>query len=71
LVEAIRHPADFPPQTCRTRVLAGGFTHLDMARQYLQYYERVLTQGRLGEADEPLPGAIPGFNYRQPLPWDE
>ncbi len=71
LVEAIRHPTLFDPQTCRTRVLEGGFTHLDMARHYLQYYEIVLTRGQLGEADEPPPGAIAGFNYRQPLPWDE
>jgi|SRR5262245_4166290 len=71
LVEAIRTPARFDPQACRNRVLEGGFTHLDMAQHYLRYYETVLTQGQLGEADEASPGTIPGFDYRQPLPWDE
>jgi len=71
LVEAIRHPARFDPEACRTRVLDGGFTHLDMARNYLRYYETVLTQGQLGEANEAPPGTIPGFDYRQSLPWDE
>jgi Glycosyl transferases group 1 len=71
LVEAIRNPARFDPEACRTRVLEGGFTHLDMARNYLRYYETVLTRGQLGEAEEAPPGTILGFDYRQPLPWDE
>jgi len=70
LVEAIQNPARFAPAACRNRVLDGGFTHLDMARNYLRYYETVLRQGQLGEVDEASPGTIPGFDYRQPLPWD-
>jgi glycosyltransferase involved in cell wall biosynthesis len=71
LVAAICTPYPFVPATCRTRVVEGGFTHLDMARSYLRYYERVLTRGRLGDADEAPPRTDPGFEYRNLLPWNE
>ena len=60
LVEAVKNPQRFSPQACRDRVLRGGFTHLDMARKYLKYYEQVLTHGSLGEAREPRrrPGRV-------------
>ena len=71
LVEAVHNPTDFDPEVCRNRVFDGGFTHVDMARGYVHYYETVLTQGQLGKVGEAPPETRPGFNYRQPLPWDE
>src|SRR5262249_59435476 len=41
LVEAIRHPARFDPEGCRARGPDGGFTHPDMARNFLRYYPTV------------------------------
>jgi glycosyltransferase involved in cell wall biosynthesis len=71
LSTATQNPAPFCPATCRSRVVDGGFTHLDMARSYLRYYESVLTRGRLGDADEPAPRTEPGFEYRHLLPWTD
>jgi hypothetical protein len=69
LAEAVRSPQRFDPAACRARVLNQGFTHLDMARSYLVYYQRVLNTGRLGETDEPAPATAPGFNAKELLPW--
>jgi glycosyltransferase involved in cell wall biosynthesis len=71
LADAVRHPERFDPVACRNRVLRGGFTHLDMAKKYLRYYEAILTHGRLGEAGEPAPFTQPGFVAKQLLPWDD
>jgi hypothetical protein len=71
LAEAAVSPQRFDPAACRDRVLRGGFTHLDMARHYLRYYERVLVHGRLGEIEEPAPATVPGFDAKQLLPWSE
>jgi len=71
LAEAVRNPRRFDPAACRNPVLRGGFTHSDMARQYLSYYEAVLTRGRLGGNDEPAPETAPGFTAKQLLPWNE
>ncbi len=46
------NPRRFPPHSCRDHVLQGGFTHLDMARQYLTYYEYVMSNGNLGANSE-------------------
>ena len=70
LVEAVNSPQRFNPLACRDRVLRGGFTHLDCARGYLNYYERILTKGSLGEPGEPAPATRPGFAANQLLPWD-
>lgn len=70
LAEAVRKPQQFDPQTCRNRVLRGGLTHLDMARRYLEYYERILCTGRLGEPDEPPPQTQPGFEANRLLDWE-
>jgi glycosyltransferase involved in cell wall biosynthesis len=70
LAEVLRHPGRFQPRACRQRVLAGQFTHLDMARDYIAYYERVLTHGRLGEKEEPPPQTVPGFFANQLLQWE-
>src|SRR5262245_6981931 len=70
LAEAVRNPARFVPQICRQRILAGGFTHLDMAKKYLAYYERVLVRGRLGEKEEPPPQTAPGFLPNELLKWE-
>jgi hypothetical protein len=51
-------------------VLYGGFTHLDMARKYLGYYEKVLATGRLGEPNEPLPETATGFDANRLLDWE-
>ena len=67
----MKNPQRFNPHVCLTRVLNGGFTHLDMARKYLRYYEAVLSRGRLGEADEPAPETISGFDSKRLLPWNE
>jgi glycosyltransferase involved in cell wall biosynthesis len=71
LAEAVRNPQQFNPQTCRNRVLCGGFTHLDMARKYLKYYEQVLTRGSLDDENSPVPATKPGFVANQLLPWED
>jgi hypothetical protein len=55
---------------CRDRVVRGGFTHLDMARSYLGYYERALTSGRLDGEGEAA-ATKPGFHANQLLPWED
>jgi glycosyltransferase involved in cell wall biosynthesis len=69
LVEVVKNPGRFKPEKCRNHVLHGGFTHLDMARKYISYYEKVLTAGRLGEVNEPVPQTQPGFDANRLLPW--
>jgi glycosyl transferase family 1 len=71
LAEAVRSPQRFTPAVCRDYVLSGGFTHLDMAKKYLRYYEAVLSHGRLVENVEPAPATMPGFVAKQLLPWQE
>lgn len=71
LAKAVRTPERFDPQTCRNRVLQGGFTHLDMARNYLKYYERILTKGTLDDEDAPPPATRADFNARILLPWED
>jgi len=71
LVAAVKNPRRFSPQVCRARVLHGGFTHIDMAKNYLRYYELVLTRGRLGEQHEPPPQTTANFDAKQLLPWNE
>lgn len=70
LAEAVKQPQPFSPAACRNRVLHGGFTHLDTARKYLDYYERILTRGALGENGEPAPATKPGFMAKHLLPWE-
>lgn len=69
LAEAVKNPQRFDPRACRNRVLSGGFTHWDMARKYVAYYERIVNHGSLGAADEPAPATRPGFVANQLLPW--
>ncbi|MGA3282876.1 MAG: glycosyltransferase [Verrucomicrobiota bacterium] len=71
LVEAVKNPQRFRPAACHDHVWRGGFTHLDMARKYLGYYEWILSHGSLGEANEPAPGTQPGFVAKQLLPWED
>ena len=70
LAEVVKNPQRFSPQTCRDRVLRGGFTLLDSARKYVECYERVMTRGSLGEPDEPAPVTRPGFVAKHLLPWE-
>ncbi|MBC8095038.1 MAG: glycosyltransferase [Akkermansiaceae bacterium] len=69
LAEVVKSPGRFLPQDCRNRVILGGLTHIDMARNYLAYYERVLATGGLGEKDEPAPATRPGFEANRLLDW--
>ena len=71
LANAARSPEKFSPHACREQVLRGGFTHLDMAKKYLNYYGQVLAHGRLGAQTEPAPAAPPTFNAKELLPWTE
>jgi glycosyltransferase involved in cell wall biosynthesis len=71
LTEAVKNPGKFSPQKCRERVLRGGFTHLDMTKKYLKFYEQVLTHGSLLEKREVPPATQPGFVAKQLLPWNE
>jgi glycosyltransferase involved in cell wall biosynthesis len=71
LVDAVRNPQRFNPKACRDYVLRGGFTHLDMARKYLKYYEQVLAHGSLDGAKEPAPATRPGFMAKRLLPWED
>ncbi|HEU6447741.1 MAG TPA: glycosyltransferase [Verrucomicrobiae bacterium] len=70
LVDAVRNPQKFSPQKCREHILKNGFSHLDMARKYLKFYERVLSHGTLSENDETPPMTKPGFIAKQLLPWE-
>lgn len=71
LVAAVNAPQRYDPAACRARVLdAGLFTHLDMARRYLSYYERLLAHGGIGEPGEPAPVTRPGFVAKDLLPWE-
>lgn len=70
LADAVKSPARFKPEDCRDRVIKGGLTHLDMARNYLAYYERVLATGRVGDPNQPSPETAPGFHAADLLPWE-
>ena len=71
LAEAVKNPQRYYPRDCRDRVVRGGFTLLDAARKYVQYYERILSHGSLNEPGEPPPATRPGFFAKQLLPWNE
>ena len=71
LADTVKNPQRFNPQACRDRVLRGGFTILDSALSYLGCYERILSHGLLGEANEPAPVTQPGFVAKQLLPWKD
>ena len=68
-VTAVQNPQRFKPQACRERILQAGFTHLDMARKFLKYYERILTEGSLLKEGELPPATQPGFVAKHLLPW--
>jgi glycosyltransferase involved in cell wall biosynthesis len=70
LAEAAKNPQRFNPQKCRNHILKNGFTHLDMAKKYLKFYEQVLTRGALLEKNETAPVTQPGFVAKQLLPWE-
>ena len=74
LRKCIEDPKTFSPEACRARVINGGFTHLDMARSYIRYYERLLAQGNLGfspEQAEPASGdPITQALSTELLPWN-
>jgi glycosyltransferase involved in cell wall biosynthesis len=70
LAEAVRHPERFKPAACRERVLNGGFTSMDMARKYLEYYEKILTTGSLLDAGEAPAVTSPGFDGKRLLEWE-
>jgi hypothetical protein len=69
LADAVRNPQRFKASACRERVLNGGFTHMDMARKYLTYYEKILTTGSLQGPGESPGATLPGFNPKKLLPW--
>lgn len=69
LTAAVQTPHRYPPETCRDHVLRSGFTHLDMAKKYLQYYEQVLAQGTLLQPGEQAPATRPDFLANHLLPW--
>ena len=71
LADAVRNPRRFDPKECRDRVFSGGFTHLDMAKKYLAYYEKILTDGCLGEPGESKPQTAPDFEANRLLNWIE
>ncbi|HHY86454.1 MAG TPA: glycosyltransferase family 4 protein [Verrucomicrobia bacterium] len=68
LADAVRHPERFDPSACVRRVTEGGFTHIDMARRYLRYYEQVLCHGEL-ENNGQLPQTAAGFDANKLLEW--
>jgi glycosyltransferase involved in cell wall biosynthesis len=69
LADAVRNPQRFKPGACRERVVHGGFTNLDMARKYLMYYEKVLTDGSLQAPGESTGATLPDFDAKTLLPW--
>jgi hypothetical protein len=68
LAEAVRHPGRFDPSACLKRVVEGGFTHIEMAKRYLRYYEQVLCHGRFDNAAF-QPQTIDGYDANQLLDW--
>ena len=72
LVRALSGAGRFAPQRCRARVLEG-FSHLDMARSYLRYYESVLATGSIAKGEAPsAPRTTPGcegLSSKSLLPW--
>ena len=70
LANAAKNPQPFSPQKCRDHILKNGFTHLDMAKKYLKFYEQVLERGTLLEKNETAPVTQPGFVAKQLLPWE-
>lgn len=71
LAEALKNPQRFDPQKCRERVLRGGFTHLDMAKKFLECYERILTRGSLLEKSETPAFASRDFSAKRLWPWEK
>ncbi len=69
LAEAVRHPDRFKPSACRERVLKGGFTHMDMARKYVMYYEKILATGSVLDAGEEAAATVAGFDGKTLLEW--
>ncbi|OFZ20568.1 MAG: hypothetical protein A2X94_11125 [Bdellovibrionales bacterium GWB1_55_8] len=65
-VSAIQKNA-FSPLQCRERVLHH-FSHMDMAKRYVRYYEQVLTQGGL---QTPAPRRISSTSPKELLPWTD
>jgi glycosyltransferase involved in cell wall biosynthesis len=70
LADAARNPKRFNPSGCRKRVLDGGFTHRDMARKYLIYYEKILSHGSLLDDGESPAMTVPGLDPKKLLPWE-
>jgi glycosyltransferase involved in cell wall biosynthesis len=70
LADAAKNPQRFSPQRCREHILNNGFTHLDMARKYLEFYGQVLARGSLIGTNEAAPATQPGFVAKQLLPWE-
>jgi glycosyltransferase involved in cell wall biosynthesis len=71
LAEAAGNPKRFRPSACRERVIKGGFTHMEMARKYLMYYEKVLTTGSLLDPGESPAATVPGFDAKTLLRWED
>jgi glycosyltransferase involved in cell wall biosynthesis len=67
LSRAAKNPSVFDPARCRSHVF-NGFTHLDMAKKYLAYYEKVIQTGKFGLEKEPIPATRPAFLANQLLP---
>lgn len=69
LVEAIKRRVQFSPEVCRARVRQG-YTHLQMADGYLEYYSNVLKTGELSEGSSKVVQTKPGFVAEELLPWN-
>jgi glycosyltransferase involved in cell wall biosynthesis len=63
----------YSPEKCRARVL-DGFTHVDMARSYLDYYANVMRSGQLDPTSpNNSPQTLAGFHglsSKNLLPWN-
>jgi glycosyltransferase involved in cell wall biosynthesis len=68
LAAVVADPGRFSPTTNRAHILEH-FTHLHMARGYLDYYTRVITTGTLESAANGQPQTAPGFSANQLLDW--
>jgi glycosyltransferase involved in cell wall biosynthesis len=69
LAKALSVPR-FSPKRCRERV-SQGFTHLDMARSYVRYYEHVLAKGTIAADAPEAPRTRDGFVSQELLPWND
>jgi len=71
--KTLQDPWRFNPNKCRSKALEH-FSHIEMARQYIQYYNKVLSGSFLSENPSKVPRTISeraGLSAKALLPWQD